>query len=547
MIATVPLVESMFEPELPAMVGPQPKGPEPILAPPIDWDLSKKQLALLRDVAEAKWGKFLAHQLVNEDTEIPQQIDGPRPGGLEPIFARGYDARVHAKYGVHPFVSAQTFKHFRSSRPPLVSSTLSYERARRDVLAGRRIDSNAVRIEEFLAAPDYALPMASRGEARLHMAGGKSPFAGRTQLVQVSLNVGDKLPRQRPPVHLVVAVDVSTSMSNTGRIDNVRKALGRLVDQMEPDDRISVIAFNEEANVLAEQLQRRDRRHLLDIIRSMEAAGATNLGAALQLAYSVAQTSVPASTTNKPFDRRVVVIGDGHTGMTPDAQFRIASLLTTAAREGISVQLVDHSVRTSPSAAMMAIAQASGCSALAAATPQELDWALDRWLTGDEPVVLTDAVLDVQFNPAVVTRYRLIGHGSQLRPGAAATNLRAGQVATVLYEVETIPNANGWVARTHVAWRDSASSKSRRTPTASLAKKELDTRFADTATSFQLAVVAAQMGEALKRSPYLKVSTKQAIRQAEQAAAQIDTHARNLPQNKRLLNFLKQLRRVRSW
>jgi Ca-activated chloride channel family protein len=176
-----------------------------------------------------------------------------------------------------------------------------------------------------------------------------------------------------------------------------------------------------------------------------------------------------------------------------------------------------------------------------------MDWILAESLTGASQVALANVQLEVRFNPAVVARYRLIGHGSQLRPAAAAVELRSGQIATALYEVETIGNTESWVARAQLSWRDSASGEPLGSSEASLVRSELDTAFVGSAPSFQLAVVAAEMSEALKKSPYLRVPIKQALARAEVASRLIATDVRELPQNKQFIQFLTQLRRVRSW
>ena len=546
-LVSTPVEGAQYEPLRPSRVGPAPEAPPPIAALPIEFDLTGQHVRLMIDVAQAKWGRFLASQLINEEADPIQTVDGPRPGGLEPVFAKGYDARFAAKHGLHPFVSIGPYAKFRTSRPPLTSTTFSYEQARRDAFAGRRADNDSIRIEEFLAAPDYPLPKSPRGKLLVHMTGGVSPFAGRPKLIQVAMRAGDVVDQQRSPVHLVIAVDVSSSMAAHDRLSNIRHAIKKLVDRLKVGDRISLIAFNEEAIALAEQLGRRDRRDLFDAVGSMKATGATNLGAALQEAYSQAHAA-PAAVK---IDRRIVVLGDGQSGLTPEAQNRAASLISTAVAEGIGVRFVDHSLGASVSASVAALARLGGCDATAAATTQQLDWALMESLTGRSQVFASDVAISVEFNPAVVTSYRLIGHATQLLAGAKSVDLRDGQVVTALYEVETRDGHRGWLARARATWRDPATGTSRRSTMKSIDQRDIAEKFASAAPSLQLAAIAAEIGEALRQSarnpsPLVKVSTKQAIRRAHDKAALISASVLDRPQNERLIEFLRRLRKMRN-
>ncbi|MCG8587324.1 MAG: VWA domain-containing protein, partial [Pirellulales bacterium] len=408
--AATPIAAAEYRPAPPVLPAPVVEQSPPIAALPIDWDLGRVQSDLLIDLAQAKWGKFLASPYVSEEFDPPPEVEGPRPGGIAAVFAKGYDTSVHAKYGVHPFVSPQQFARFRTSRPPLGSSTLSYEKALNDVFAGRRPNRDVVRVEEFLAAPDYAVLPAPRGQTRVDLFGGRSPFAGRAQHVQVVVTVGDAIERKRSPVHLIVAVDISASMSADGRLDRIRDAISEVFERLQPQDRLTLVAFNDEPNVLIERLKLRERGRLRAAMRMLQPSGATNLGAALQTCYSLAQATQPQES----LERRIVVVGDGRAGLTPDAQLRVSSLLRAAADEKIAITLVDHSPRSRASASLSELATSGGSRAVAAATSQELAWAFSETLTNDSQVVLSGAKLNVQFNPKVVTRYRLIGHGSQI-------------------------------------------------------------------------------------------------------------------------------------
>ncbi len=359
------------------------------------------------------------------------------------------------KHHVHPFVSPASDPRLQSTVVPLGVDGQSYELTKRYLENKILPPPELVRTEEFLAAVDYGFPQPTQEALELSLAGGPSPFGGEgLYLLQVGVQAGHVAPRQRPPVHLVLAVDTSANMRWHGRIDMVRRALKEFSGPLDAGDRLSLVAFGEDARVVVEDVGPGEADQFVAAVGSLSAKGSSNLPEGLSRAYDVARQQ---SAAGRPAVR-VVLLTDSMVDLTSDSATRILQQLTEAADHGTPLHVVDLSQQGEPDPQLRKFAASGHGAVHAAANADEVRWALREVMTGQSQVVARDAQLRVTFNPKVVLEYRLLGHEATLLAGLLPQHPQAdfhdGQWATALYEIRLAPAAGGEVANAELTWYD---------------------------------------------------------------------------------------------
>lgn len=154
-------------------------------------------------------------------------------------------------------------------------------------------------------------------------------------LIQIGMNTTlsvDDL--ERPPLHLVLAIDISGSMSGDP-IDFVKAGLLRMLDSLEPGDLVSIVAYSDEARLLAEAVSVDDRLDLEKVIKQLSAGGATNIYDGLFRAFEAASRNADPAWQN-----RVVMLSDGVATAGIETSERMVSLARAYAREGIGITTI---------------------------------------------------------------------------------------------------------------------------------------------------------------------------------------------------------------
>ncbi len=501
---------------------------------------------------------LLRYQILGESHRaadfLPELVTVAMPAarGVEAPMVPGYDRKFLVSKQTHPVVSLageeddQTMlRALQTTTVPLWTDTTSYRLTQRMVLGGQLPRPGDIHVEDFLAAVDYRFPAAAPGTLELRTAGGPSTFGqDDARLLQVGVTAGDSPWRAQAATHLTVAVDRSASVRWGERLDRVRRALRRLIGELGPRDRISLVAFGEDAYILAEEAGPNEAEQLIAAVQSLRPHGATNVGAGLLTASAVAQR-----TPREPgVAHRLVLISDAVSGLSATEEERICQLLSEVAYGGVEVSVVDLSrqERGDPTLAKFAFAGRGHVVLTSAA--DRIYWALRETITGTSSVVAKDAVLRVTFNPEAVAAYRLFGHEATtlggLMPVAVETDLRAGQSATALYEVWLKPNSVNQVARAELQWRDPASGRMQQ-QTQDISRLQFATSFAGSPLPLQMATLAAETAEVLRQSPFVGSKTRDLSKVLE-LSEEVNEGLWERPAFKAWLALVKQAQRART-
>jgi len=462
--------------------------------------------------------------------------------GVTPPLVRGYDMMFQLKHGDHPFVSPAAHKDLQTSRVPLVADSTSFERALYGLRQGRLPAADDVRVEEFLAAMDYAFPPPSQGALALRTAAGVSPLGEPgLRMLQVGVQAG-ALARDAAAVQLTIAVDTSASMQRGGRLNMVRRGLSDLTAQLAVDDRLTLVSFNDRAEILVEDAGRDQQDRVRAAVGSLAALSATNVGAGLELACSVLERT-PA---DRAAVRRLILVTDGLAELDGETAGRIEHMLRKAASVGVQLWIVDLGGQKQSDDRLAGFAKAAAGRVLPASGAARVRSALLEAATGRSQVVASGAVLTVTFNPLSVAAYRLLGHEAVTLTGdapvPAEVDLRALETATALYELWLKPTGGDDVATAELSWREPdgrPQQTSQRVSRLQFAKS-----FAEGPSSLQAAAIAVETAEVLRGS-YFAPSGHALIR-LKDLGRQVDESLAARPALRQFMFLIEQAQKLRS-
>lgn len=505
----------------------------------------------------ARWPVLPAHRPFDELPEL-HKVPGPIPQGMRVPLAPGFDLPFFIRMRVHPFV-APADARLQTMTVPLGISTSSYELTRRCVADGELPPPEAVRVEEFLAAVDYGFPRPISTPVAIQLAAGPAPFGAESlraahggqslHMVQIGVQARDVTRAKRDPSTLVLAIDSSASMAWGGRLQMVGRALAGLAGELDPDDRLAVVAFSESAELLAEEIGREEGEQLRAALERLKPAGSTNLGAALRQAYALAlRTSGPERTS-----RAVVLLTDGLAELDPVTSDLLVQKVREAADRGVRLEIVDLGQPTPErnlASQLENFAQAGKGHVHRAADMHQVAWAIREILTGKSQLVARDVRLVVSFRPAAVLQYRLLGHEAAavagLLPARPEADFYSGQSATALYEVWLRPKANDEVAQVELSWLEPGSPQ-RRSLTRKLSRGMFASTVAAAPESLVAAAVVAEAAEVLRQSPFATVPPNPgSLARIMDLVGQIDTRLRTRPAFAEFVGMLQRAQKLKA-
>jgi Ca-activated chloride channel family protein len=335
------------------------------------------------------------------------------------------------------------------------------------------------------------------------------------------------------------------------RIEGVRRALQELVTRLNPEDRLSLVSFNQAAHVLVEDLSPRDAKQFLAAVDSLSAEGSTDVGSGLREAFGLAQQM--AGPDRLPV--RVILLTDGLLELDRPWAERIERQVSEAAARGTPLYVIDMGQQRQGGADLAALAQLGHGTIHRATGFDQIRWALRELVTGHSQLVAHDARLQVTFNPKTVLEYRLLGHEAKdwagMMPGPLQADFRNGQSATAVYEVRLAPagpNVPNDVAAAELTWSrpgEKNGEKGSQKATARLERKDVAVSLAAAPLWLQEAAVVAETAEALGRSPFLLLRTPhgsmtKALVRANELAGLVDSRVKQRPSFNDLIGLIQQ-------
>lgn len=314
----------------------------------------------------------------------------------------------------------------------------SYSNVRRYLTQGALPPADAVRLEEMVNYFPYHYPdRAGEHPFGLMADAGPCPWADDHRLVRVALQARRVDSQELPPSNLVFLIDVSGSMQTPDKLPLVKRAFRALVQELRPRDRVAIVVYAGAAGLVLPSTPGSRKSEILDAIDRLEAGGSTAGGAGLKLAYDVAREHHLVEGNN-----RVILATDGdfNVGVSSDAE--MIRLVERRREEGTFLTVLGFGTGNLKDTKMEQMADHGNGHYAYIDSYAEARKVFVREFGGTLFTVAKDVKIQVEFNPARVQAYRLLGYENRLlaREDFAddrkdAGELGAGQAVTALYEV----------------------------------------------------------------------------------------------------------------
>lgn len=326
--------------------------------------------------------------------------------------------------------------------------TGSYANIRRFLTqTGRLPPADAVRIEEIINYFDYGYAKPTDGKPfAVHTETVDSPFRSGAKLIRIGIQAKEVSQAALPPANLVFLVDVSGSMYSRDKLPMVKYTLCTLAHQTRAQDRITLVTYADGNKVVLPPTPGNQRQKILAALDSLKAGGSTAGENAIQQAYQAAQRAYIRNGINRIL---LATDGDFNVGITDFNTLR--SMVAEKRKSGISLTTLGFGSGNYNERLMEQLADAGDGNYSYIDSPEETQKVLHRQLSSTLATVAQDVKIQVEFNPATVKEYRLIGYENRMlaredfnNDQVDAGDIGAGHNVTALYEI--IPaGQTGWL------------------------------------------------------------------------------------------------------
>jgi len=314
----------------------------------------------------------------------------------------------------------------------------SYSNVRRFIRDGQLPPADAVRIEELINYCSYDLPNPEGPEPfSVHTEVGPAPWNPVHRLVRIGIQGRRIDTEDLPPSNLVFLVDVSGSMQPANKLPLLKSALRMLVNQMRPQNRVAIVVYAGAAGLVLDPTSGEHKEAILEALSRLEAGGSTAGGAGLRLAYDVARRHHMDGGNN-----RVILASDGDFNVGASSDAEMIRLIEQRRDEGTFLTVLGFGTGNLQDAKMEQIADHGNGNFAYIDSAQEAQKVLVKECGGTLHTIAKDVKLQVEFNPARVQAYRLIGYENRILAAEDfnddlkdSGDLGAGHTVTALYEI----------------------------------------------------------------------------------------------------------------
>ena len=330
--------------------------------------------------------------------------------------------------------------------------TGSYSNIRRMLTRENRLPpADAVRIEEILNYFAYGYPLPQDGKPfAVHTQTVDSPWQADAKLIRIAIQAADLAPEKRPPANLVFLIDTSGSMNDPDKLPLVKKTVCHFAEALRADDRISLITYSGSTAEILPPTAGDQKETIITALKPLRAHGATAGGEALRMAYDAA-----AKNYRKDGINRILLATDGDFNVGISDPAALKSYVAEKRKSGVSLTTLGFGAGNYNDEMMEQLADAGDGNYSYIDNEDEAKKVLVRQLGSTLATVARDVKIQMEFNPAAVKEYRLVGYENRrLREEdfnndrVDAGDIGAGSNVTALYEI--IPQGkSGWLDERH--------------------------------------------------------------------------------------------------
>ncbi|HLO61534.1 MAG TPA: von Willebrand factor type A domain-containing protein [Azonexus sp.] len=388
--------------------------------------------------------------------QIPMSSQMVKPGMA---FARGHQERGRVEHNPNSDADFNTEAYDRIVDNPFLDviqnplstfsidvDTASYANVRRFITGGKLPPPDAVRIEELVNYFTYDYPQPK----------GDAPFSFTTELSDAPWHPGHRLllvglqgvriPTDKlPPANLVFLIDVSGSMAAENKLPLLIQSFKLLVGQLRPQDKVAIVVYAGSAGLVLPATGGDRKSEILAKLDSLQAGGSTAGGEGIQLAYRVARENFIKNGNN-----RVILATDGDFNVGASSDAEMERLIEEKRRDGIFLSVLGYGMGNYKDSKMVELADKGNGNYAYIDSLLEAKKVLITQFGGTMMTIAKDVKLQVEFNPAKVKSYRLIGYEKRMLRAEDfaddkkdAGELGSGHTVTALYEIVPADGATG--------------------------------------------------------------------------------------------------------
>jgi Ca-activated chloride channel homolog len=320
--------------------------------------------------------------------------------------------------------------------------TASYSFSRRMLSAGSLPPKDAVRVEEMINYFDYAWP-APKSPAvpfRPTVIVSDSPWADGKRLVHIGIKGYEIERREAPDSNLVLLLDVSGSMNSPDKLPLAVQSMELLLDSLKATDTVGIVVYAGAAGTVLEPTPVRQKEKILEALRSLSPGGSTAGAEGIERAYQLAQAHFRKGGVN-----RILLATDGDFNVGIDDTEQLKGYIERQREEGIFLSVLGFGQGNYRDELAQALAQNGNGVATYIDTVREARKVLVEEATSSLFTIAKDVKLQVEFNPATVAEYRLVGYETRSlkredfnNDAVDAGDVGSGHTVTAIYEITPV-------------------------------------------------------------------------------------------------------------
>jgi Ca-activated chloride channel family protein len=349
-----------------------------------------------------------------------------------------------------PSINTERYQHSTDNPVHLVAEqpvstfsidvdTGSYANVRRFLNAGQLPPQDAVRVEEMLNYFDYgyASPQSREQPFAVGAELAPAPWNEHAQLLRIAIKAYELPASQRPPANLVLLIDVSGSMQSPDKLPLLKNALRLLTEQLGSRDRVAIVVYAGTSGVVLEPTPSDQKYKIREAIDRLEAGGSTNGGEGIERAYQLARAHFLKGGVN-----RVILATDGDFNVGKVDFEGLIDMVERERKTGVALTTLGFGTGNYNDHLLERLADAGNGNYAYVDTLSEARKVLVTELSSTLVTVAKDVKIQIEFNPATVREYRLIGYENRMlaredfnNDQVDAGEIGAGHRVTALYEI----------------------------------------------------------------------------------------------------------------
>ena len=317
--------------------------------------------------------------------------------------------------------------------------TASYSNVRRMLNLGQWPHQGSVRVEEMINYFDYQYQGPTNKDIpfSVHTEIAPSPWANNTQLLKIGLQGYEVEQSQLPPLNLVFLVDVSGSMRDSNKLPLLKRAFTLLTKKLRPQDSVSIVTYAGASGIALEPTSGDNKQAIIAALDKLNAAGSTNGGAGITLAYQKAREQFKTDGVN-----RVILASDGDFNVGITEMDKLEQLIKHERETGVNLTILGFGQGNYNDHLTEKLSNMGNGNAYYIDNFAQARKVFSQQLTGTLQTIAKDVKIQVEFNPAHVSEYRLIGYDNRALANEDFNNdkvdagdIGAGHTVTAFYEI----------------------------------------------------------------------------------------------------------------